>query len=182
MGIACAAERSDPIVDRMAQVNLFAFGGVGFAGVISEGERDYRLILSRPSAADDFEKLFARGSLEAKCYALVAMHTLNFEKFKTLSSTLRPSRSTVTTMRGCIMSRQTPAALIERIVAGEYSRLARIRNTNVSARIGHCAWFGFYTERFFDQSGTTATVRAFEPSFLMKKVSSKLNGHGALAE
>jgi hypothetical protein len=66
MGITYAAERSDPIVDRMAEVNLFAFGGVGFAGVISEGERDYRLILSRPSAQADFEKLFAVGTLEAK--------------------------------------------------------------------------------------------------------------------
>jgi hypothetical protein len=121
MSVAAAAELPDPVVDRMAEVNLFAFGGVGFAGVISEGERDYRIILSRPSARADFEKLFAVGNLQAKCYALVAIRALNSEKFKTLSSSLRRSKSEVTTMHGCIMSRQTLAALIEGIAAGGYS-------------------------------------------------------------
>ena len=121
MGITRASEQPDPIVNRMAEVNLFAFGGVGFAGVISQGERDYRLISSRLSAQADFEKLFAVGNLQAKCYALVAIRTLNSERFKTLSSALRRSKSEVATMHGCIMSRQTLAALIEGIATGGYS-------------------------------------------------------------
>ena len=71
-GVARSAESSNAIVDCLAKVDLFAFGGVGFAGVISSGEKDYRLLLSS-SAEADFEKLLASGNPQAKCYALVGI-------------------------------------------------------------------------------------------------------------
>jgi hypothetical protein len=121
LGVTRPAEELNPIVDRMSKVDLFAFGGVGFASVISQGETDCRLILSRPFAEANFEKLFAAGNPQAKCYALVGIRKLNPERFKALSSSLRSSKTKVSTMRGCMMSHETIAALIQRIQAGEYS-------------------------------------------------------------
>ena len=121
-GAARSAESSNTAVDRLAKVDLFAFGGVGFAGVISPGEKDYKLVLSSPSAETDFERLLASGNPQAKCYALVGIRQLNPEKFKTLSAPLHSSKEQVSTMRGCILSHQTMAALIERIEAGSYSK------------------------------------------------------------
>jgi len=64
VSIANAGDSSDSVLERLAKVDRFAFGGTGFAGVISRGEKDYRVILSRPSAEADFEKLFAVGNAQ----------------------------------------------------------------------------------------------------------------------
>lgn len=46
-GIVNAAD-ADPVLDRIAKVELFALGGVGFSMVTSPGEKDYDLIMVRP--------------------------------------------------------------------------------------------------------------------------------------
>jgi hypothetical protein len=121
-GMALAAEKVDSVVDRLAKVEVFAFGGVGFTGVISPGEKDYWLLRSQSTAEADFEKLFTVGSPEAKCYALVGLRQLNSEKFKALSASLRSSQIEVSTMHGCIMRHEVMAALVERIQAGDYTK------------------------------------------------------------
>jgi hypothetical protein len=42
-------DRPDEGIERLAKVEYFAFGGMGHAGVRSQGDKDFRLILSRPS-------------------------------------------------------------------------------------------------------------------------------------
>jgi hypothetical protein len=122
VGAVRSEENSNTVVDRLAKVELFAFGGVGFVGVTSPGEKDYRLLLSSPSAEADFEKVFASGNLQAKCYALVGIRRLNPERFKTLSASLRSSQAKVSTMHGCTMFRRTAADLVELIETGYYSK------------------------------------------------------------
>jgi hypothetical protein len=121
-GIAPAAEEMDSVVERLANVDVFAFGGVGFAGSISPGEKDYRVILAHPAAEADFERLFTVGNLQAKCYALVGLRQVNQEKFKALSTPVRSSKGTVSTMHGCIMRHETIAAVVAAIHAGNYSK------------------------------------------------------------
>jgi|HubBroStandDraft_6_1064221.scaffolds.fasta_scaffold167343_2 hypothetical protein len=120
LGLA-AETPSDPVVTRIAYVDHFAFGGVGFAGVTSPGEKDYRLILARPSAFADFEKLFAVGNIQAKCYALVAIRDLDHRKFAVLASQLRNSKDQVRVMSGCIVSQQALSSVIARVESGVFS-------------------------------------------------------------
>jgi hypothetical protein len=115
-----ATHQRDPVLTRMAKVDVFAFGGIGFAGAISPGEKDYRLISSRPSAIADFERVFAVGTREAKCYALTGLFRLDRKRFNVLSSGLRNSKAQVDTMHGCMGFPQTFQAVIEAIEAGEY--------------------------------------------------------------
>jgi hypothetical protein len=77
--------------------------------------------LSRASAEADFERIFAVGSPEAKCYALVALRKLNSQRFTALISRLRSSKRAVATAHGCNMMNERLAALSERIRAGDYS-------------------------------------------------------------
>jgi glycosyltransferase A (GT-A) superfamily protein (DUF2064 family) len=121
-GTARAAEKADSVADRLAKVEVFAFGGVGFAGVISPGEMDYRLLLSQPSAEAHFERLFAVGNPQAKGYALVGLRHLNSERFKALAASLRSSKIAVSTMHGCLMRHETMAAILADIQAGNYSK------------------------------------------------------------
>src|SRR6266851_2161131 len=109
------AEPIDTVLERAAKVARFAFGGTGYAGVISDGEQDYRAILARKSAPADFEKLYSQGNLPAKCYALVGINKLNPARFKELAPPLRTSNEKVATMHGCILSDEAFADVVRQI-------------------------------------------------------------------
>lgn len=118
---ALAAQTVDVAFERLAKVGFFAFGGVGFAGATSPGERDYKSIVSRPSAMADFERLYSSGNITAKCYALAAMRRLSPRRFRELAQPLRNSKEEVATMHGCLMSREPLRLIINQIESGSYS-------------------------------------------------------------
>ena len=120
VGIVQAGESIDAIFNRLVKVDRFAFGPTGYAGVISQGEKDYRSVLSRPSAIADFERLYSMDNPQAKSYALVGIGKLSPGRFKELSDSLRNSRDEVLTQSGCIVYHESFAAILKRIEAGQY--------------------------------------------------------------
>jgi hypothetical protein len=112
---------ADMVLQRVAKVDQFAFGGTGYSGAISPGEKDYKIILARTSAAADFEKLYSEGNLQAKCYALVGIHKLNAVRFKDLATPMRSSRKIVAIMHGCIVSEEAFGDVIKQIESGRYA-------------------------------------------------------------
>jgi hypothetical protein len=116
-----SAHSPDAVVERLAKVGVFAVGPVGYAAIISPGEKDYRTVFSRSSALEDFEKLYSAGNLQAKCYALVGIHRLDPPRFSELVQSLRDSKETVTTMSGCILSREAFGDVIKQIESGRFS-------------------------------------------------------------
>ena len=125
VSLAHAGDSVDSVLDRLAKVDRFAFGGTGFAGVTSKGETDYRLILSRPSAEADFEKLFAVGNPQGKSYALVGIRALDPSRFKKVSGPLRDSTEEVVTQSGCIIYHESLGVVLRRITAGDYAVVSR---------------------------------------------------------
>ena len=117
-----ADQRLNAAVERLTKVSTFAFGGVGFAGVESEGEADYRVVMSQPYdvALAVLEKLFANGNTEAKCYALAGIKKLSPTRFKELLASARKSSDEVQVMRGCIMSHEPMRAVAQQIADGEF--------------------------------------------------------------
>ncbi len=111
---------NDLLVARLAKVSLFAFGGVGFAGVTSDGERYYKEVMSRPDRQDLLEKVFETGTPAGQCYALVGIRTLNGARFRALAATLRSSESRVLTAHACIMTRPSLGSIVQSIEAGAY--------------------------------------------------------------
>ena len=116
-----SAHPSDAIVERLAKTGVFAIGPVGYAAITSPGEKDYRTVFNRSSALEDFEKLYSTGNLQAKCYALIGIHRLDPTRFKELVPPLRDSKETVTTMSGCIMSREAFGNVIKQTESGRFS-------------------------------------------------------------
>lgn len=55
---AQAGDAADDAVNRLSTVQQFAFGGIGFAGVTSKGETDFKVVLAlpRPTALSAFER------------------------------------------------------------------------------------------------------------------------------
>jgi len=64
--------RPDSTLDQFAQTGVFAFGGVGFAGLTSQGEKDYQLIMAGSTALAEFE-LSASVKKRAKQITLLLM-------------------------------------------------------------------------------------------------------------
>jgi hypothetical protein len=118
---ALLAAASDALIDRMAKTYVFAFGGVGIGLATSQGESDHRVLLSQASAATDFERLFAVGNPQAKCYALVGLRQTNPKRFEALATSLQSSRIPVQVMRGCLMYEDPMSEIIKSIRAGIYS-------------------------------------------------------------
>lgn len=81
---------------------------VGYAGTTSEGEVDFKLLLSEPQpiALSAFEKLYATGNAQGKLYALAGIKRLNPKQFKELLATAKASQREVIVMRGCIISHE----------------------------------------------------------------------------
>jgi len=104
---SCAPSRfslRDPhaaAIGRLSEVDVFAFGGVGFAGQTSKGEIDFRLVLSQPSpvALSALEKLYATGNPQARSYALFGIRKIKPSRFKELLTSAEASKDKVDVMR-----------------------------------------------------------------------------------
>lgn len=106
----------------LSAAKLFALGGIGYAGEISQGERDFWVLLDQPPdrALAAFEEVFNRGTPEAKCYALVGIRKLNPAHFHQLLLSIAEHSDTVRTADGCLFDQSTLAKTAERINHGSY--------------------------------------------------------------
>ncbi len=120
--VAPAQDALSASVKNLTKIGVFAFGGVGFIGKISQGEIDFRVIQSQPPdlALSCFEKIFATGDPAAKSYALAGIRQLDGARFKELLQTLDGSQETVFTMRGCVMEKHRLTDIAKAIDAGSY--------------------------------------------------------------
>jgi hypothetical protein len=109
-------------VKSLAKTGVFAFGGVGFIGKISQGEIDFRAIQSQPAAValSSLETIYATGDPAAKSYALAGIRQLDRERFKGILLSLDGSQQEVFTMEGCIMERRRLVDVAKAIDAGSY--------------------------------------------------------------
>jgi hypothetical protein len=107
-GTVLASEHLDAATKGLSTTEVFAFGGVGYAGVISQGEVDFKILLSQSSsdALAAFETLYATGNPHAKAYALSGIKKLNPGRFKVLLAS-SSTKDQVKVMRGCIVSRES---------------------------------------------------------------------------
>jgi len=113
---------SDPVLERLANVEAFAFGPIGRGGVISSGEKDYREVLSRQSALQDYEQLYSLGNQQAQCYALVGIRSLKPTRFSELSQTLDSKKAEVVVRRGCSQMKIGLHLVVRWIAEGDYSQ------------------------------------------------------------
>ena len=111
--LAAAEDPTDAAVKRLSRVGLYALGGVGFAGKVTQGTLDYRMLLEQPKpmAEAAFEKLYASGNPQARAFALTGMKKVNPARFKEMLVSAEDSTERVNTGRGCILSREPLMAI-----------------------------------------------------------------------
>ena len=122
MSPVLADDTVNAAVNRLSIVERFAFGGVGYAGVTSKGETDFKLVLAqpKPTAVNAFERLYAIGNPQGKSYALSGLKKLAPERFAELVATLAKSTEEVEVMRGCIVSRERLPEVAKQVAKGNF--------------------------------------------------------------
>lgn len=110
----------------LQKTTIFALGGVGYAGIMSEGERTLREILKEADAAKRLESVLPNASAAGQLYALLGLRLRDRATYQRALEKHRVKNANVETMRGCIMQRESFRKLLEQIERGEYdSFLAR---------------------------------------------------------
>ena len=101
----------------------FAMGGVGYAGVMSEGERTLREILKETNAARRLESVLPNAAPAGQLYALLGLRLRDRSAYQRGLEKYRANDAKVPTMRGCILQRESFRKLVEEIERGEYDSL-----------------------------------------------------------
>jgi hypothetical protein len=115
-------EHDDPDVQRLLHVPFLAFGGVGIAGRISEGEAAFEAIARKKDSIRFFIAAFEYGDAPARCYALIALREMNPEIFRqNLTRVRKNPPKKIMMMHGCVMSTAKPETIYAAIEAGKYA-------------------------------------------------------------
>jgi hypothetical protein len=110
----------------LQKTGMFALGGIGVAGTMSEGERALREILKQPDALARLDALVSSGSTAGKLYALLGLRIRDRAASARALEKCRTIDAKVETARGCIISQESFRDLLKEIERGQYDNfLAR---------------------------------------------------------
>ncbi len=113
-------------VSRLQHARIFALGGIGYAGVMSDGERALRTVLKQSDASMSLEAVLPHASVAGQLYALLGLRLRDRAAYARALHTLPPRDSQVETMRGCSVGRESFRELVSKIEHGRYdSSLSR---------------------------------------------------------
>ena len=119
-GVLVTATSNSPAARDLAAAKWFAFGGVGVAGTISEGERNLRTLLQQPDASQQLQAAFAEATPAGKLYILVGLRRCDRTTYQRVFDSLAPSNNPVEVAHGCMISRETFRQLLSEIQDGRY--------------------------------------------------------------
>ena len=103
----------------------FAFGGIGVAGTMSKGERALRVILDEPDAAIQLERMLPHATDAGRLYILVGLRMRDRSAYKRAFESYAKHDSTVETVRGCMISRESFQMLMREIDRGNFDILLK---------------------------------------------------------
>lgn len=106
--------------DSLVKIKSFAFGGIGVAGTTSQGEKLFHAVLVGDGALTEFRKILAKGTPEAKLYALCGIRALDKASLADASAALQKENPEVETIAGCMIMKQRAGPVIRSIIDGRY--------------------------------------------------------------
>ncbi len=122
----CYAAGEPLVVEKLEKTPIFAFGGIGIAGTVSEGEAAFHALSSSDSAESDFLRLLKTGNAQAKCYALVGLRVKSRALFNEQVKQFVSSKEEVQTCAGCMMSKLPMSSVVKSIQHGDYDEPAKV--------------------------------------------------------
>jgi len=119
-GVSVAATSENSAARDLAAAKLFAFGGIGAAGIMSEGERNLRGVLQQSDASQQLQAALGHATPAGELYILVGLRRCDPAAFqKIIDSVARPNDD-VEIARGCMISREPFRQLLSQIRDGRF--------------------------------------------------------------
>ena len=119
IGLGRGAEQVDSAAV-LRKTGIFALGGIGVAGTISEGERALREIIKESDAAARLDTLVSDASPAGQLYALLGLRRRDRAAYERALEKLRTTDAKVQTARGCMLQQESFRDLVKEIERGNY--------------------------------------------------------------
>lgn len=119
LGISAATSENSAARDVAAAKSL-AFGGVGAAGLMSEGERNLRAVLEKPDASQQLQAALAHATPAGKLYILVGLRRCDRAAYQKAFDSLARSNDDIEVARGCTISREPFRQVLSQVQDGRF--------------------------------------------------------------
>jgi hypothetical protein len=107
-------------VGDLAAAKSLAFGGVGVAGVMSEGERNLRAVLERPDASQQLQAALDHATPAGTLYILVGLRRCDRAAYQKICESVARRNDDVEVVRGCMISKEPFRQLLSQIQDGRF--------------------------------------------------------------
>lgn len=105
---------------KLLSTKIFAFGGVGFAGTTSEGEKAFHTVAASTNALELFTAVLKNGTREGQMYGLCGIRSISRQSFDAHARALASADTRIMMMSGCLASEESLSSVIARLAAGAY--------------------------------------------------------------
>jgi hypothetical protein len=119
-GVLVATASENSAARDLAAAKSFAFGGVGVAGLMSEGERNLRAVLERPDGSQQLQGALAHATPAGELYILVGLRRCDRAAYQKVFDSLARPNDNVEVVRGCMISREPFRRLLSEIQDGRF--------------------------------------------------------------
>jgi hypothetical protein len=120
MSISAATSSETSAVRDLAAAKSLAFGGVGVAGLMSQGERNLRSVLEQSDASQQLQAALAHATPAGKLYMLVGLRRCDRAAYQKVFDSLGRSNDEVEVVRGCMISKEPFRQVLSQIQDGRF--------------------------------------------------------------
>ena len=118
--ISVATSSENSAAQEVAAAKSLAFGGVGVAGLMSEGERNLRAVLERSDASQQLQAAFPHATAAGKLYILVGLRRCDRAAYQKVFDSLGRPNDDVQVVRGCMISKEAFRQVLLQIQDGRF--------------------------------------------------------------
>src|SRR5262245_61896356 len=118
--IATASSSENSAIRDLAAAKSLAFGGVGVAGLMSEGERNLRAVLAQPDASQQLQAALAHATPAGKLYILVGLRRCDRPAYQKIFDSLGRYNDDVEVVRGCMVSKEAFRQALSQVQDGRF--------------------------------------------------------------
>jgi hypothetical protein len=104
----------------LAAAKSFAFGGIGVAGLMSDGERKLRAVLDRSYASQQLQASLIHATPAGELYMLVGLRRCDPAAYQKIIRSLAHRNDQVEVARGCMISWEPFDRLLSEIQDGHF--------------------------------------------------------------
>ena len=120
LGISAATSSENSAVPDLAAAKSLAFGGVGVAGLMSEGERNLRAVLAQPDASQQMQAALAHATPAGKLYILVGLRRCDRAAYQKVFDSVGRPNDDVEVVRGCMISKEPFRQVLSQVQDGRF--------------------------------------------------------------